>query len=125
MSLSKKHPSLSKSFGYATRGIVTAVKGERNLKLHLVAALTVMALGLLLQLVIWEWVAILFCCALVLATELMNTAVETVVDLVSPDYNELAGRAKDIAAAAVWITAIFAAVIGTLVFVHAARRMAG
>jgi len=121
----KKHTTLLKSFGYATRGLAVAVKSERNLRIHLMFVLAVVLAGIGLKLVVWEWVAALLCCAMVLGAELMNTAVETVVDLVSPEFNELAGRAKDVAAAAVWLTALFAAAVGALIFVRALLRLVG
>jgi len=121
----KKHPTLLKSFGYATRGLVSAVRFERNVRIHLGAALCVVLAGLGLGLVAWEWVAVFLCCAMVLGAEMMNTALETVVDLVSPEFNELAGRAKDVAAAAVWLTALFSALVGVLVFGCALLRLVG
>ena len=86
---------------------------------RLCAFAAVAALGVLLRLTVLEWVAVLVCSAMVLGAELMNTAIEAVVDLVSPDFNELAGKAKDISAAAVWVIAMFAAVIGVIVFGNA------
>jgi diacylglycerol kinase (ATP) len=59
------------------------------------------------------------CCGVVISAELLNTAVETVVDLVSPEFHPLAGRAKDIAAAAVWILSVLVAVVGIIVFANA------
>jgi diacylglycerol kinase len=61
----------------------------------------------------------------VLAAELLNTAVETVVDLVSPEYHPLAGRAKDIAAAAVWVLSLFVALAGLVLYVTALLRRFG
>ena len=69
-----------------------------------------------------EWVAVLVCSAMVLGAELFNTAIEAVVDLVSQDFNELAGKAKDVSAAVVWVIALFAAVVGIIVFGNAAMR---
>ena len=59
------------------------------------------------------------CCGVVISAELLNTAVETVVDLVSPEFHPLAGRAKDIAAAAVWVLSVLVAVVGVIVFANA------
>ena len=121
----KPHPTLLKSFGHATRGILAALRTERNIRVQLAAAAAAVTLGFLLRLTVMEWAAVLLCCAMVLGAELMNTAVETVVDLVSPGRNELAGRAKDLAAGAVWLTALAAAAVGVLVFGRAAGRMFG
>ena len=122
MSDKKRHPSFAKSVGFAVRGLIAAAKGERNFRIQLCAFAAVAALGVLLRLTVLEWVAVLVCSAMVLGAELMNTAIEAVVDLVSPDFNELAGKAKDISAAAVWVIAMFAAVIGGIVFCNAIAR---
>ena len=122
MSDKKRHPSFAKSVGFAVRGLLAAAKGERNFRIQLCAFAAVVTLGVLLRLTALEWVAVLVCSAMVLGAELMNTAVEAVVDLVSPDFNELAGKAKDISAAAVWVIAMFAAVIGSIVFGNAITR---
>ena len=104
------------------RGLLTAVKGERNFRIQLCAFAAVVALGLLLRLTTLEWVAVLVCSAMVLGAELFNAAIEAVVDLVSQDFNELAGKAKDVSAAVVWVIALFAAVVGIIVFGNAAMR---
>lgn len=119
----KQHPSFAKSVGFAMRGLFAAAKGERNFRMQLCAFAAVVALGFLLRLTALEWVAVLVCSAMVLGAELFNTAIETVVDLVSPDFNELAGKAKDVSAAAVWVIALFAAVVGIIVFGNAVVRM--
>ena len=119
----KRHPSFAKSVGFAMRGLLAAARGERNFRFHLCAFAAVVALAFLLRLTALEWIAVLVCSAVVLGAELFNTAIETVVDLVSPDFNELAGKAKDISAAAVWVFALFAAAIGIVVFGSAALRM--
>ncbi len=64
-----------------------------------------------------EWVAIILCIGMVLATELINTAIERLVDLISPDRNPIAGQIKDIAAGAVLICAIAAAIVGLIIFI--------
>ena len=83
-----------------------------------VGALAV-AVGLVLQIDLLSWAIILLCCAVVIMAELFNTAVETIVDLVSPEFHPLAGRAKDIAAAAVWFLSFVVAVVGVLVYANA------
>ena len=106
-----------KSFIYAIQGIKTALKSEVNLKIHLSVALLVLICGFLFQISITEWLIILLCFGLVISMEIMNTAIETLVDLVSPNKHSLAGKAKDLAAGAVLITAIFAALCGLIIFV--------
>ncbi len=88
-----------------------------NAKIHLLVALFVLLLGFLFQLFWYEWALILFAIGLVFAMEAANTAIEFLVDLVSPQHNEQAGKVKDLAASAVLIAAITALVIGLLVFV--------
>lgn len=113
------HPSFKRSFLFAIQGFVGALRQERNIKVMLAAALLAVALGLVLHVDLLSWAVILLCCAVVIAAELFNTAVETVVDLVSPEFHPLAGRAKDIAAAAVWVLSVFAALVGLLVYANA------
>lgn len=112
-----------RSFRCAGRGLWAALRSDRHARLQLAFVLLALGLGFLLRLRRGEWIAVLLCCAAVLAAELLNTAVETVVDLASPARHPLAGKAKDIAAAAVLVTAIFAAIVGLLVFLPAARRL--
>ena len=113
------HPGFRKSFLFAIQGFRTAVVTERNIKVMLaVGALAVVA-GLVLQIDLLSWAIILLCCAVVIMAELFNTAVETIVDLVSPEFHPLAGRAKDIAAAAVWFLSLVVAIVGVLVYANA------
>lgn len=107
---------LIRGFGYAFKGIWYATATQLNFKIHLVAMLTAALLGYALHVSANEWIWISFCMALVLAAELFNTAIEVLTDLVSPGWNEKAGHAKDVAAGAVLITAIFALVTGLIIF---------
>ena len=70
-----------------------------------------------------SWAIVLVCCGMVIAAELLNTAIETVVDLVSPEFHPLAGQAKDIAAAASWVLSLTAAVVGVIVYANALIRL--
>ncbi len=115
----KNHPSFKKSFLFAMQGFVYTVQNERNIKVMLTAGTAVIVLGLIVQLDPLSWAIVLLCCATVISAELMNTAIETVVDLVSPEYDPLAGHAKDIAAAAVYVLSTIVAVVGLIVFVNA------
>ena len=113
------HPGFRKSFRFAIQGFRTAVATERNIKVMLAAGVCAVVAGLALQIDLLSWAIILLCCGVVIMAELLNTAVETVVDLVSPEFHPLAGRAKDIAAAAVWVLSCIVAVVGVLVFANA------
>ena len=113
------HPGFRKSFLFAMQGFRTAVTTERNIKVMLAAGACAIVAGLALQLDLISWAIILLCCGVVITAELLNTAVETVVDLVSPEFHPLAGRAKDIAAAAVWVLSLLVGIVGVLVFLNA------
>lgn len=112
----KKNP-LWKSFGYAFCGIWTGIRKERNMKIHCTALLLVVIAGMIVQLTVTEWCICIILCALVMSLELVNTAVEAVVDLVTEEKKPLAKIAKDTAAGAVLIAAIASVIIGLLIFV--------
>lgn len=107
--------SLGSAFSNAGAGIVYALRTQRNMKIHLAVGLVAIVLGFVLQIDAASWLAIIVCIALVIALECMNTAIESVVDLVSPRYHELAKRAKDCAAGAVFIAAIGAVVVEAVI----------
>ena len=109
---------LFKSFFYAFRGIISTVNTERNMRIHLTCIIYMfgfLLLGDFFTLTKGDWCAILIACALVLSGEVINTAIENVVDMVTKDYNEYAKKAKDAASGAVLINAIFAVIIGLVV----------
>lgn len=110
---------LGRAFSCATCGIVSAFKTQRNMKIHLAVALAALVLGVALGIEAPSWAAIVICIAVVFAFECMNTAVEAVVDLVSPEYTELARRAKDCAAGAVLVCAAGSVIVAVFVFVPA------
>jgi len=105
-----------RGFGFAFKGLGHAVKTQLNFRVHLVLAVIAIAMGWYLQLSSAEWLWIIFSIGLVLLTELINTAIELLVDLVSPGFNETAGKVKDIAAAAVLVTAFTALLVGAIIF---------
>ena len=113
------HPGFRKSFLFAIQGFRIAIATERNIKVMLAVGACAIVAGLALQLDLLSWAIVLLCCGVVIMAELLNTAVETVVDLVSPEFHPLAGRAKDIAAAAVWVLSVIVAIVGVLVFANA------
>lgn len=108
--------SLRATFTFAIQGIIHAFKAERNMKVHIAATAIVFIAGVLLGLTPLRWLFLALAVTLVISAELINTAVEAVVDLVSPDEHPLARIAKDTAAGAVLITALFAVVVGIMVF---------
>lgn len=105
-----------KSFGYALSGISFTARTQLNFRIHMLAILTVTIAGRVLGLHQQEWLWVIVAIGLVLVTELLNTAIEVLVDLVSPGYSEQAGRVKDISAGAVLIAAGIAVVIGMIIF---------
>lgn len=114
--LSGKIRKLGRSFSYAFQGINTAVKDERNLKIHIGIGLVVLMLGGWLTLSLIEWVFILFAIGGIISLELLNTALERIVNLITEEYHPLAKQAKDIAAGAVLVYAILSVVIGVIIF---------
>ena len=120
----KKDP-LYKSFGYAFQGIFNTIRTERNIKIHCAAAILVTIFGIWLQISKTEWMICFILFGLILALELVNTAVEATVDLFTEERTPLAKKAKDAAAGAVLIVAIFAAVIGILIFIPKLLDVAG
>jgi len=105
------------SFIFAGQGIKSVFKSEANMQIHFVVGLLVVMCGFIFNISITEWMLCLACFGLVIGMEMMNTAIENVVDLISPEIHPLAGKAKDVAAGAVLICAIISAVIGLLIFV--------
>lgn len=116
MKKQKKDP-LYKSFGYAFAGIFAVVTKERNMKIHCAAVVCVMIAGLVFHISPIEWCICLTLFGLVMALEMVNTAVEAVVDLVTEERKALAKLAKDAAAGAVLIAAIMAAIAGMIIFI--------
>ncbi|MFZ4726868.1 MAG: diacylglycerol kinase family protein [Paludibacter sp.] len=106
-----------KSFGFAGRGIRFVFGTETNMKIHLVVCVLVIVCGFIFQISLTEWLICLLCIGLVIGMEMINTSIENIVDLVSPNHHPLAGKAKDIAAGAVLICVIISVVIGLLIFV--------
>lgn len=105
-----------KSLGYAISGIINCIKKERNIKIHVLFMILVIICGFVFNLSPTEWLICILLFALVISLELVNTALEAVVDLCSPNYHELAKYAKDVAAGAVLISAIASIVIGLIIF---------
>jgi undecaprenol kinase len=108
--------SVFRSFVFAYEGIVSAIKKERNLKIQLVIAVGVIIAGMIFSLSTLEWVAVIVAIGGMLSLELLNTAIERAVDLVTDDFHPLAKQAKDIAAGAVLTYAVMSAIIGLIVF---------
>jgi len=102
------------SLNCAIEGVLWAVKTQRHMLVHLLAAVAVLLIALMLRLTLLEFALLALAIILVLFAELINTALEVVVDLVSPDYHPLARRAKDVAAGAVLVASVGALIMGYL-----------
>lgn len=100
----------------AANGILLASK-ERNFRIDVVFALITIALGFICGISTFEWLIVIVCFGLVLGGETLNSALEAIVDLASPGYHELAGKAKDCAAGAVLLFAIASFLIGCIIFI--------
>ncbi len=112
-----KSKKLINSFKYAIEGICEAFKTERNMKIHIFVMILVIVAGILLKINKLEWIICVLCFAMVIGGELLNTAIETVVDIAMPYKNEKAKIAKDVSAGAVLVFAIGAVICGLIIFV--------
>ena len=106
-----------KKFIVAFKGIGYFFSNELNAKIHFLISLVVVSSGVYFQITITEWCLIVFSIALVFTAEILNTAIERSMDLVSPEKDIRVGQIKDIAAGAVLFASIMAAIIGLLIFV--------
>ena len=105
-----------KSFGYAWKGIKSFINREPNAWIHCTAIVLVTIAGFGFGITRTEWLIVILCFGIVLAAEGFNTAIERLVNLVSPEHNPIAGDVKDIAAGAVLICAVAAAITGVIIF---------
>ena len=108
---------LAKSFGYAFAGFKKSFKEEANMKIHVMMAFLVIICAFLFKVSRIEWIILLFAIVLVIASELLNTSIENLVDLVCKEQNNKAGLIKDVSAAFVMVFAITSAIIGLIIFI--------
>jgi diacylglycerol kinase (ATP) len=112
-----------RSLGHAFRGLKLLLQTQPNARIHALATVLVVAAGALLRIAPAEWALIVLAIACVWVAEALNTSIEFLVDLVSPEHHPLAAKAKDVAAGAVLAAAIGAAIIGGFVFGPHVLRM--
>ncbi len=112
----KKNQDIIQSFNVAIEGIIETIRTERNMKFHMFCAVLVLMVAVVLGVTRFEMILLSFAMVLVISAELLNTAIESVVDLISPSYNIYAKRAKDVAAGAVFLTALNALFTVYLIF---------
>ena len=122
---STKTFTLIEAFQCAFAGIHATFVTQRNFKIQLAFAIAAIFLGFLCSISIGEWTAIVICIGLVLGLECINTAIESIVDLVSPEYNRMAGIAKDCAAGAVLVASLASLVIAAIIFIPGLLRLFG
>jgi undecaprenol kinase len=111
-----KRVHLLKSFSYAITGLITAIRSERNMRIHLIFSVIVIGFSLLLSISTVEWLFVIAAIGGIFSLEILNTAVERVVDLVTEEYHPLAKQAKDLAAGAVFVYALTVVIIGLIIF---------
>lgn len=105
-----------KSFGFALNGLKILFKEEHNARIHLFFSVLVLFLGFLCNLSLIEWILICFCIGLVIASEALNSSLEKICDLVSPEYHPLVKKSKDLAAASVLTCTLVAVIVGLCIF---------
>jgi diacylglycerol kinase len=105
-----------KSFGFAFNGLKILIKEEHNSRIHIFATFCVIIAGFIIKLSAAEWIAVVFAIGFVITMEILNSAVENIADFVSPEKHYIIKKIKDLAAAAVLISAITAVIIGLIVF---------
>ncbi len=103
------------SFQYAFQGIWHTLKTQRNAQIHASIAIVILIFGLLLKLTLTEWAILTLTMGFVIATEMINTAVESAMDLITIEFNPHVKVVKDVAAGAVLVSAITAVVVGLLI----------
>lgn len=115
--MTTKGKKIINSFKYAFSGIITSFQTERNMKIHIFVMIFVIIVGIFFKLSKIEWMICIILFSLVIAAELFNTAIETIVDMIMPEKNEKAKIAKDVSAGAVLVLVIGAVIIGFMIFI--------
>lgn len=111
-----KKQNFFKAFKNSLNGIFYTLKKERNIKIQLIIGILAVVLGVLLKISLIEWTILVITMFIVIVSELINTAIENTVDLITTEYNEKAKIAKDVAAGAVLIAAMNSVIVGILIF---------
>lgn len=113
--------NLAKSFNYAFKGILYCIKNERNMRIHVCMTLLIAVFSYFYRTTSSEFIILTICIGFVISCEMVNTSIETIVNLESPAYNSLAKIAKDVAAGSVGIAAIVALIAGGIIFLRPQR----
>jgi len=105
-----------KSFRFALRGLGSLLKYEHNSRIHLIAAIVAVILGIILKINLLEWSVLVIVIGMVFIAELVNSSLESLADHIDTEWNEFIMKSKDYSAAAVLISAIIALVVGCIIF---------
>lgn len=105
------------SFKYAFEGLVSALKEEPNLKIHIIIAVLVLVLGWILNINNFQWLILIITIGVVISVELTNTAIEIVVDSFTSETHPGAKKAKDISAGAVLVVSLMSLIVGLIIFI--------
>ena len=108
---------MKKVFAVAINGIIQSFRTEGNFKIQLAATIMVVFLGFFFNITQTEWLVIILCCTIVMALELINTAIEKLCDVVTKEYHPAIKIVKDTAAGSVLVSAIGGAVAGAVIFI--------
>lgn len=108
--------SLARSFLFALEGLIYVIKNERNIKIHFTLAVIIMGVSYWFQITKLEWIILFLLIGGMIVIEIINTAIENVVDLVTNEYHPLAKIAKDVAAAAALVYAVMSLLIGIILY---------
>lgn len=113
--MGSRHPA-TRSFSYAFKGIQAAFEREPNFRIHTAIAIAVLTVAAFLKFSLIEWLFLAFAIVFVIAMELLNTVLEAMVNLISPDVTPEAKVAKDVSAGMVLLAAILATIVGVVLF---------
>jgi diacylglycerol kinase len=105
-----------KSFGWAFNGLKDCILHEKNFRIQYIIALLIVIAGIFFSISASEWMIILICFAVVLSFEIINSAIEKLCDLVSPEFNLTIKKVKDMSASAVLLAAIISFIVGCIIF---------
>ena len=114
--MKNKSRNFLSSFDNAFNGFYSAFLSEKNLRFHLIAAITVVCMGVFCKISVYEWISVIIVITIVIISELFNTTIELSVDYFSPEENPAAKKIKDISASAVLIATISSILVGIIIF---------
>ena len=105
-----------KRFKYAINGLISAIRSEINMRIHIIASVLVCIAGFYFQISSIEWIVLVLCIVLVISFELINTSIEELCNMVHPEYHPIIKKVKDIAAAAVLVAAMGSVIAALIIF---------